>query len=244
MPKNKRQDEFVRMLKKISLFKSLEQNDLQRIVSLARVHRVKKGEVIFEAKTMGNHLFIMLSGRVKIFRGIPPSRRKKTFGYLKRGEFFGEIALLDPRGRSLSACAIEDAELLTISRKEFLRLVAKRPDFGVKIMKTLCERLRNANEEIEYLTFKSLYGRVCRKLLHIFMRDSGKNKEGDLVSSEMTHSELADYAGTARELVTKVLSSLKKQKIINYEDHKIKLNNPNKLRELAQFDAQRPTIFK
>ncbi|MEK7287128.1 MAG: Crp/Fnr family transcriptional regulator [Elusimicrobiota bacterium] len=220
-------------LKKITLFSGLSYPDLKRLAKLARVHHIPKGSLIFRKKMAGNHLFVVLRGRIKIFSELDQSTKKKTFAYLEQGDFFGEMSLLDKKGRSLSAHSLGETELMTISRNEFQRLLAAEPSFALKVLKTTIERLRQANEEIESLTFRSLYGRICRKILDIAGKRS-RFKNGRFAS--ITHNELAELAGTAREMVTKVLSSLRRLGVIAYEDHHIKIVTESKLKELAQIE--------
>lgn len=226
--------EAVSLLKKISIFEGMGGADLKRLASIARVHQVPKGILIFEKRMAGNHLFVVMKGRIKIYSGLDQSNKKKTFAYLEPGDFFGEMSLLDKKGRSLSAQAMEETELLTISRKEFQRLLLEEPQFTLNVTKTLIERLRRANEEIEALTFRSLYGRVCRQILEMAKKYGKGGKSGGSIPMSVTHAELADLAGTAREMVTKVLSSLRRLRVIDYEDHRIRILSDNKLKELSQ----------
>ena len=220
-------------LKKIPVFSGLNAHELTRLGNLARIHKAEKNQLVFQKQTAGSHLFVVLNGKIKIFSELAPVGKKKAFAYLERGDFFGEMSLLDSKGRSLSAVALENTELLTISRAEFQRLLAKDSKFMLKILQTLCERLRHANDEIESLTFRSLYGRVCGKLLDLAQSEVTKNG-GTRQIINVTHNELAEFIGTAREMVTKVLSSLRKLSVIESEDRKITILSLPKLKELAQ----------
>lgn len=223
-------------LKRIPLFSGMSFGDLRHVAKIARVHKVPKGVLVFEKNMAGNHLFVVIKGRIKIYSEIGDGRKKKTFAYLDHSDFFGEMSLLDKKGRSLSAAALGEAELLTISRKEFQKLLARNPGFALKVIKTLVERLRRANEEIEGFSFRSLYGRVCRKLLDLAEKPGGFKAKSGASSVLITHTELADLTGTAREMVTRVLSSLRRQGVIEYENHHIKVMAGPKLRELAQIE--------
>ncbi len=224
-------------LKKIPIFSGLNSQELKRLGNLARVHRAEKNQLIFQKQTVGSHLFVVLNGKIKIFSEMAIAGKKKAFAYLERGDFFGEMSLLDAKGRSLSAVALEDTELLTISRAEFQRLLTKDSKFMLKILQTLCDRLRHANDEIESLTFRSLYGRVCGKLLDLVQTNTVKNTKTPKTVN-VTHNELAEFTGTAREMVTKVLSSLRKLNVIESEDRKITILSIPKLQELAQVNLE------
>ncbi|MEK6544296.1 MAG: Crp/Fnr family transcriptional regulator [Elusimicrobiota bacterium] len=225
----------VRALQKIPLFKNLNHANLKRIASLARVHEAPQGSLIFKKQTSGNHLFIVLSGKIKIYSEAVSAQRRKTFAYLEAGSFFGEMTLLDRKGHSLTACALQDSRLMTISKQEFKRLILNDPRFAYSILETLIERLRQANEEIESQAFRSLYGRVCKKILELMAGKGNASLRAETVMPmPITHVELAELTGTAREIVTKILSSLRRQKIISYEGHRIKVISPTKLQSLAQ----------
>lgn len=223
----------VKALRRIPIFSGLAPQELLRLSRIIRLHQAPKNQLIFQKQMAGSHLFIVLRGKIKIFSELAPTARKKSFAYVRPGEFFGEMTLLDAKGRSLSAIAMEDSELLTISQREFQRLLTKDSRFMLKILRALTEHLRKANEEIESLTFKSLYGRVCGKLLD-FIETKGARDDQKPPLVAITHNELAEFAGTARELVTKVLSSLRRLKIIDYADHKIVILSLEKLKELTQ----------
>jgi len=218
-------------LRRIPLFAGLREGELRRLTRIALVHKAPKGTLVFKKKTAGKHLFVVLSGEIKVFSELSAAGRKKTFAFLRKGDFFGEMSLLDSQGRSLSAYALEETTLMSLSQGAFERLLKKEPRFTLRVLKTLIERLRRANEEIESLTFRSLYGRICRKLLDVSDQDSGSG------SVAITHVELADLTGTAREMVTKVLSSLRRMQVIAYLNHHIKILKPSRLRELAQPDS-------
>ncbi|MBI4667656.1 MAG: Crp/Fnr family transcriptional regulator [Elusimicrobia bacterium] len=227
----------VATLHRISIFSGMRPADLRHLAAIARIHRVPKGVLVFKKKMAGNHLFVVIKGRIKIYSELEAGGRRKTFAFLEPGDFFGEMTLLDKKGRSLSAQAMADTELLTISRREFQNLIVQEPTFTLSVMKTLIGRLRQANEEIEALTFRSLYGRVCRKIMELAAKDAKDKKlNGRVLTINVTHAELADMAGTARELVTKVMSSLRRMRVVVCQDRTIKILSNSKLKELAQVE--------
>ncbi len=132
---------------------------------ISTVQAFRSGESIFEENTPGNKLYIVLSGRVKIFA--MAGRKKKTLAYLEKGEFFGEMALLDMQSRSASSIAVEHTELLEVRQNDFRRLLVAHPDISLRIMKTLSRRLRQADKEIEALTFGDVLGRIASTLLRL-----------------------------------------------------------------------------
>jgi CRP/FNR family transcriptional regulator len=221
-------------LQEIPLFAGLDKKSIRRLSRLIRVHHTPKGSLIFKKRAAGEHLFIVRAGRIKIFAEMEISGRTKSFAHLQPGDFFGEMSLLDQKGRSLSAQAMTDAELLTLSRKEFQNLLAREKTFNYKIMKALVARLRHANEEIESLVFHSAHSRICRKILETHYRQEKSGGNGHGIS--ITHKELGELAGIRRELATKILSTLRHLKLIAYDEGgRIQVLSASKLREIARF---------
>jgi CRP-like cAMP-binding protein len=192
-------------LKKVPLFSRLSQTDLNMVARICRLEEVKKGETIFSKSAWGDSLYVVVKGTVKIFAK-SRTGKTKTFAYLESRDFFGEMALLEENSRSAGAVAVGPAHLLTIHRRDFQKLLAKRPQLSIALMKTLCERLRWADREIESLSFNSVLGRMAHLLLDLAQKYGKQNGRGIRIEREISHRELAEMAGTAREMVSRVLS--------------------------------------
>jgi len=101
-------------------------------------------EVIFEENSVGNEMYIVHSGRVRLFtRG--DTGEKVTAAVIEEGGFFGEMTLIDGSPRSTTAVAEEDTCLIALDRAKFLYMLQQQPMFAFTIMHALCERIREAN---------------------------------------------------------------------------------------------------
>jgi len=102
----------------------------------------KKSEVIFEENSLGNDMYVIHSGKVKLSTKAPGS--ELVLGILGSGEFFGEMALVDNAPRSATAIAEEDnTKLVVLDQSRFLYLVSQQPPFALTIMHGLCQRIRD-----------------------------------------------------------------------------------------------------
>ncbi len=174
---------------------------------------------------------MLVSGRVKIYTSA--GAKSKTFALLDPGDFFGEMALLGEPTRSASARAILDTELLVLQRKDFFRFLKDDATLTLTVLQTLCSRLRRADKEIEMLTFQNVIGRTALTLTELETKYGKPHAGGGvLIDADITQQELADLIGTAREMVTRVLTKFRKISAIAFDKSsgKIVVVNREKLK--------------
>lgn len=107
----------------------------------------RRTEVIFEENSFGNEMFIVHSGRVRLFTQSDMGE-EVTVAVIEEGEFFGEMTLIDGSPRSTTAIAEEDTCLIALDRSKFAYMLQQQPMFAFTIMHTLCERLRRADLQL------------------------------------------------------------------------------------------------
>lgn len=215
-------------LKNVPLFAEFNDRDLNRLQKIAGVMSFNTGQKIFDKGTAGDRLYIVLSGRVKIFA--VSGLKKKTLAYLEQGEFFGEMALLDLQPRSASSVAIEPSELVVIKKKDFQRLIFNYPEISLQIMRTLSKRLRQADSEIEELAFGDVLGRIASTLLQLSAKYGEITDDGCEIKMPLNHRDIAEIAGTGREMVSRVLNRFRRLKLISYNERSLKVINVQKLK--------------
>jgi len=221
----------LKYLQKIPFLRQVPGKDLNRILRLAKLKTYKKGEVIFRQEESGNHLFVVASGLIKIYVS-SSTKRRKTMAILKAGDFFGEMALLDGQVRSANAMVLKPSAILMVHKNDFKRLLLSDPKLNFLVLRTLSERLRRANEQIQALLFKNVHGRVVKTLVE--MAAGGKKENGGVVLAQpMTRRDLAEIVGTTREPVTRSLSMLKRAGLIEYRDKDIVIKDLARMKALV-----------
>lgn len=134
-------------LAKVPLFSHMGKEDLKRIGRVALKQRFKKGEVIVREGNPGLAFYLIISGRVKVSRGLDEEKRV-LLGSLGPGEFFGEMALLDHYPRSASVVAERDTECLLLSQTDFLLELRRDPEMALQLLPVLSRRLREVEKRI------------------------------------------------------------------------------------------------
>lgn len=217
-----------KILKQVSLFRHLRNRELQRIMTISSIWKFAKGDIIFDKQEVGNHFFIVRTGKVKIFTETFLSRRK-TLAYLGPGDFFGEMALLGGKVRSASAQAMDNCELLVIQRKKFKDLICTDREFTFKLLHTMSERLRKADSEIESLLFQNMLGRLVQTLVTLVER-----RHKSPIAMNISLQELADFVGTTREPLSRALAHLKKGNTIEYKNKQMVIKDLARLKAMAR----------
>jgi CRP/FNR family cyclic AMP-dependent transcriptional regulator len=202
----------VEYIKNIPLFRALKGSQLKEIATRCKSARYKKGDVIFHKTDLSTDLYIVNSGRLKAVLA-DEEGDEMVLARFEKGAFFGELSLLDGKGRSATIVADSDAELAVLNKDVFLDLLYKEPKIAVELMATLVERLRKADEMIESLAFLEVGERLIRALLDS-ATGGGADSKGFLKAGRLTHKELSARIGSSREAVSKCMKVLSTKGII------------------------------
>lgn len=221
--------QLVSFLRGVELLNGMSAPDLLRVAQMCQIVRYRRAERIFTAAQPGGSLYVVMSGRVKIF-GSSAQGRSKTFAYLEPGDFFGEMSLIDDEVRSASASALDDSVLIMLKGEDYRKLVMSRPVIALTVMRTLAGRLRRANREIEALSFNNVLGRIAQILLDLADRYGKPTSEGIRIEMALSHKELAEMAGTAREVISRVISRFRRIGCVNFYDNKLTITDKDKLK--------------
>ena len=205
-------------IKNIPLFKQMKDSQLKEIAARCKSARFKKGEVIFYKTDLSTDLYIVNSGKLKAVLA-DEEGDEMVIAQFAKGDFFGELSLLDGKGRSATIVADKDTELSILQKDVFLDVLYKNPRMSVELMATLVERLRKADEMIESLAFLEVSERLIKALLETAAE--GRDVSGFVKAGKLTHKELAARIGSSREAVSKCLKVLTTKRIVREADGNI-----------------------
>ena len=190
------------LLSAVPFFSTLDADAVAELASQMRLRKVRRGERIFSQGDPGDSLFLVASGRIKLF--IEDAEGDQlTILFCGPGNCFGEMALLDGNARSATAEALERAEVWVVTRRSFLDLVRNSPEISIEVIVFLCSKLRTNLARMEEFIFLDTYDRVGRQLVRMATRDDSGN-----CTVKITQEELARLVGNSREQVNRVLADL------------------------------------
>lgn len=207
----------VAALRRCALFAHVDDDTLRTCAGQLRVRRFRRGETIFHQGDPGDSLFIVEGGSVKIVLPSPEGEEAAIIATLGRGDFFGELALLDGAYRSASAVALEPTETLVLRRQPFEALIDSDPGLRRALLAGLAAELRRLTGHVEELHFLDLPGRLARRLVRM-AEDHEPGATGEVVLPwPFTQSELAAMIGGTRQTVNRLLASFVDEGLIRFE---------------------------
>ena len=151
------------ILKKVPLFKGLADQQLADLSSVFQRKSYPMGSFIITEGDDGDFLFVLNRGSAKVTRESEEGR-EVIFAFLREGDIFGELSILDGRERSANVVALEDTDAYILERNEFLKVMVSYPALSVKLLQELARRIRSSDRQIEYLALKDSESRVLLAL--------------------------------------------------------------------------------
>mgnify|MGYP001130193959 FL=1 len=218
------------LLKNVSFFAGLSGRELNSLAECLARRTFAKGVIIFHKGSPGRTLYIIESGKVRIFV-LGASGREISVNVYGSGEVFGELALLDDLPRSAGATAVERTTVLTLHRDDFLWHLERYPKMARSIIEVLSARVRYTTLYAESLAFLDVHARVAKKLLELAERYGVKEGEEIQIALHLTQAELASWVAATREHVNKVLGAFRDQGLISVEGQTITVLDPRRLRQ-------------
>jgi CRP/FNR family transcriptional regulator, cyclic AMP receptor protein len=216
-------------LRKTALFASLNGNELEALAIRVKIKHFERGALLFSEGDSCAGLFLVASGRIRIFK-LSPAGREQVLAVEGPGSSFAELPVFDGGNYPASASALEDAQILFVSRKDFQTFCREHPEVALKVLAVVGSRLRRLVGIIEDLSFTTVRHRLIALILRLTQASGAASKDGVRVELTKTHQDLAAELGTVRELVSRNLSRLQAEGFLVVEGRKIVVKDVEGLR--------------
>lgn len=212
----------VAFLKKVALFADLSEAELATLVDDLHPREFNKDEIVFRQGDHSRELYIVMHGKIRIFR-ISPSGAETTIAIYSIGSVIGEFAVVDSEPRSATAKAIEATDLLVMSHDKFLHYRRLMPDLAWGMTKLLASRVRWTAAYAETIAQYDAAGRLLHILL-LYNEQFGEEQEAGkryVLDLSLNQTDLASLVGARREWVNRLLRDWQKRNLVAYEGGKI-----------------------
>ena len=222
------------LLQSVSLFFDLSEKELGYIEEKMVTRRYENGNYIFLEDSEGEQCFFVAKGSVKVTR-LSKDGREVILTMLNAGDFFGEMSLLDGESRSANVIALEETEVLTLNREDFLVVLHDYPTIAIQLVKEMAGRLRKSDRQIASLSLSDAEKRITMCIIR-FADDQGVIKNGKVsITKTPIQQDIANMAGTSRETVSRALSILEKENLIERNGRELIILDYKKF--IKEFDS-------
>lgn len=211
-------------LSEVDLFADLSPAEIQTMDLMAPARTYLRGELVFSQSQPVTSLFILKSGRVRVFR-VTEDGKALTMGILEPGAVFGEMILVGQRMYDNYAEAIEDSAICRLDVHDVEQFLLSDPRIAIRISRLLGERVARLEERLTDLAHRPLSARVARTL--ITLGDNGSNTRfGSGRAIRVTHEQIASLVGATREATSKTMSDLAAQCLIKQARGRVIILDP------------------
>lgn len=203
-------------LREIPVFSGLNEDELGALAPLLRERKAPKGSYLVCHDDPGASILFLAQGKAKVT--LVSTEGKEVVLYrLRKGDFFGELAVLTGEDRSANVVAVSDSLLLVLQGDDFKRHIEKHGGLALALMRELALRLRAASSKIGDLALLDVYRRVASTLRSLAVSGLRDGEEVLIIEDRPTHQEIANMVATSREMVTRALKNLEDDGCIETE---------------------------
>ena len=220
-----------RQLPSGSILGSIPEDDLVKLLLPSRVRAYKSGETVIEQGTTGDSMMLVLYGQLKVCLRTAQGK-DVVLSYIGPGEIAGEIALLDGGVRTASVVAEQETEVVVIKRRDLIPFLQDHGAVALRIIETLCGRLRQTNNMVENQATRAKAQRLALGLLRL-ADEHGVVGEDGIVAIRVRQSDLGGFVKLSRENVNRQLGEWADEDIVTLSRGVIAITNRAALEKIA-----------
>ncbi|MFC1869377.1 Crp/Fnr family transcriptional regulator, partial [Thermodesulfobacteriota bacterium] len=217
----------------IPLFKGLPEEQHRDLAMIVVDSIMSRGKSIFSEGDEGTGFYVVLSGRVKIYK-LSSEGREQILHIFGEGEVFGEVPVFAGQNFPANAEAMEESRIFYFPRDSLIELMRKNPSIAMNMLAVLSMRLRRFTLLIDDLSLKEVPGRLAAHLLYLSEQGEGSTD----LELNITKGQLASLLGTIPETLSRILSKMTGQGLIESDGPRIRILDRDGLVDLADFGGK------
>jgi CRP/FNR family transcriptional regulator len=224
------------LLRQVPMFSDMKQHDLDELAAATVVRNLGKGEVLFEEGAEAKGFYLLVEGRIKVYR-VNMEGREQTLHLISPGETFAEVALFSGSTYPATAQALVPSRVLFFPRHDLTRMVERNPQLTLNMMAGFARWVRQFNRMLADHS-KSVPSRLAGYLLAEGRRQhAAALADGSCVTLEINKTEIASFLGTISATLSRAFGQLREAGLIEVADREITILNLSGLREVADREA-------
>ncbi|HZP17245.1 MAG TPA: Crp/Fnr family transcriptional regulator [Terriglobales bacterium] len=208
------------VLAKVQIFSGLSDSEMDFLARRVMARNYSAGQIVFHEGDPCSGLYVVAAGQIRIYK-TSPNGREQVLSIDGPGSSVAELPVFDGGNYPASVAAMEDATLLFVSKKDFQELCLTHPQVALKVLRVVGARLRRLVGIIEELSFTTVRHRLGAFLLRLARKEGMAAGNGVAVVLPASNQELAAQLGTVRELVSRNLSRLQSEGLIEIDGRNV-----------------------
>ena len=220
-------------LSQVDLFTGLSHQQLDEIARIVSDKEYKKGDQIFSDGDEGIGFYLVISGRVKVYK-VSPDGKEQIMHIFGPGQPFAEVPVFEGSRYPANAEAMDHSRLFFLPKKSFVQLIHENPSLAMNMLASLSQRLKQFSHLIESLSLKEVPGRLASYLLYL----SDKNGSIDEFELDIAKSQLASFLGTIPETLSRIFTKMANSELVRINGPQIAILDRTGLEELAEGETK------
>ncbi|WP_442594451.1 Crp/Fnr family transcriptional regulator [Neobacillus sp. D3-1R] len=213
-----RQEQIKNVLSKFTLFRDLNEQELEKIVDISLSRTWKKNSYIFLQGEPLDNVYFINEGKVKIYKS-DVNGREQIVSMFKKGEMFPHVGFFRKGSYPANAEVLEKATLVVVPIAKFESVLIDNPELCIKVFKVLGEKIVDLQNRLEEQILNNTYEQIIKLLIRLGEKHGTKNEDGTVtLKNEFTNKDLANMIGTTRETVSRTLTKMKKDELIEIDE--------------------------
>jgi CRP/FNR family transcriptional regulator len=224
----------LQILNQTPLFNGLTDDELEKVRAIAVDKFYDRGKVVFLEGDDATGFYIIVSGKVKVYKSTADGKEKILHIY-GSGHPFGEVPVFSGSRFPANAETLIKSHLLFLPRADFTALIGSHPSLAINMLGVMSLRLREFSIQIENLSLKEVPGRLAAYLLYLTKAQTVKNQApGQPLRLAISKSQLASLLGTSPETLSRMFAKMSQQHLISVKGREIQLHNIEGLEDLSE----------
>jgi CRP/FNR family transcriptional regulator len=220
-------------LNEVDIIAELSEDEKSFLLHKSFKKKYSKGAIIHSPGDKGRDVNYVMSGRVKIYN-LAACGKEIIYRFCNPHSFFGIAEIFGGENREVFAEAVEDTEILCITKDSFEALIRNNPRLALSVMKILSSRIRQAHKAIQDFVVCDARSRLAQLLIKLSQINGMSDRGGITIRNKFTHQEMANMIGTRRQTVTEIINDFKRRGFIKCDGGRIVLLDQERLKNLIE----------
>lgn len=202
------------LLSEFSLFRELNDYELTKITDIAIAKEWKKQSHVFLQGDPLENVYFIYDGKIKVYKS-DINGREQIVAIMKKGEMFPHVGFFRKGDYPAYAEVLERSTLIAIPISKFENVLIENPELSIKVFRVLGEKIVDLQNRLEEQILNNTYEQIIKLLIRLGQKHGKELNDGRiLLKAEFTNKDMANMIGTTRETISRTLTRMKKEELI------------------------------